>query len=188
MRPARRMIAVAAGCLVAVACNGGGTDEAEAPATVPPGPVGVSVTDAWCEPLAAGGGDNGQTEASSVACYMTVSAALEGDVLLDVVVPQELAEGAAIEVVSDASSVATVPDGEPIADDAPADPTLTEAEREVVERLEIPPEQTVQLQPGGYQIVVSGLQVEVADGTEIEMTLVFERAGEFVVVTDVRET
>jgi copper(I)-binding protein len=184
---ARRLIAVATGCLAAVACNGGGTDESEAPATLPPGPIGVSVTDAWCEPLT-GGGDKPQTEASSVACYMTVTAALEGDALLDVVVPAELAERAAIEVVSDASSVATAPDGEPIADDAPADPALTEAEREVVERLEIPPEQTVQLQPGGYQIVVSGVQVDVADGTEIEMTLVFERAGEFVVVTDVRET
>jgi copper(I)-binding protein len=166
---------VVAFCALA-ACNGV-ADEAEQPTTLPPGPVGISVTDPWCAEL---GNDE-------VACYMTLTAALEGDALVEVRVPEQLARQARLEVPTDGASVATLPDGEVVTGE-PTETNEVDERREVVERLEIPPQETVQLQPSGYKVVISGFSIDPSFGQEIEMVLVFERAGDFVVVTDVRET
>jgi copper(I)-binding protein len=179
-----RLVALTVLAVVAVACNGAGNEGHRAPATVPPGPVGVSITDPWCAPT--GTVDNGP-DGDAVACYMTITAAMAGDTLLGVEVPEGLAERAELEVTTGPGSVATTPEGEPVGDDPPVDTTIRNDQRDRIDELVIPPEEAVQLQPGGHQIVVLGLRPPVEVGLEIEMTLRFEAAGEFAVVTEVRE-
>jgi copper(I)-binding protein len=179
-----RVVALTVVAALVVACNGAGNEGHRAPATVPPGPAGVSITDPWCAPTETT--DDG-TDGDAVACYMTITAAMAGDTLVDVEVPEGLAERAELEVATGPGSVATTPEGEPIGDDPPVDTTIRNGQRDRLDELVIPPEEVVQLQPGGHQIVVRGLRSPVEVGMEIEMTLRFEGAGEFAVVAEVRE-
>lgn len=51
-----------------------------------------------------------------------------------------------------------------------------------VERIEIPAGGRVMLEPGGFHIMLLGLAEPLANGTELEITLSFEKAGELKVV------
>ncbi len=44
--------------------------------------------------------------------------------------------------------------------------------------LEIPARGTLEMKPGGYHIMLMGLQAPLKQGETLELTLVFERAGE----------
>lgn len=57
-----------------------------------------------------------------------------------------------------------------------------------VARLEIPAGATVELKPGGYHIMLIGLEQELKVGESIEITLTFEKAGEVKVTAEVRES
>jgi len=50
-----------------------------------------------------------------------------------------------------------------------------------IERLDIPAGSTVTLEPGGYHLMVMGVDSELAVGALIELDLVFEHAGKIVV-------
>ena len=50
--------------------------------------------------------------------------------------------------------------------------------RELEDGLDIPANEEVALQPGGYHIMLMNITPELASGDEVELTLVFERAGE----------
>ncbi|MEQ8290990.1 MAG: copper chaperone PCu(A)C [Roseovarius sp.] len=56
-----------------------------------------------------------------------------------------------------------------------------------VEKLEIPAGETVELAPGGYHVMFMGLSDPFEAGTEIPVTLVFEKAGEVEVMFHVEE-
>jgi copper(I)-binding protein len=56
-----------------------------------------------------------------------------------------------------------------------------------IPRLEIPAGGTVELKPGSYHVMLIGLTADLVPGTEIEITLRFEKAGEVRVTAQVRE-
>jgi copper(I)-binding protein len=56
-----------------------------------------------------------------------------------------------------------------------------------IDRLDVPAGQTVRLEPGGYHLMLMGLTSELAVGGTIELMLVFERAGSFVVQAEIRQ-
>lgn len=56
-----------------------------------------------------------------------------------------------------------------------------------VERIGIPAGATVELAPGGLHLMLIGLAAPLAAGDEVELTLVFERAGEVTVTAEVRD-
>jgi copper(I)-binding protein len=56
-----------------------------------------------------------------------------------------------------------------------------------IDRLDIPAGETVRLEPGGYHLMLMGLTAELAVGGTIELTLVFERAGNVVVEAEIRQ-
>jgi hypothetical protein len=55
-----------------------------------------------------------------------------------------------------------------------------------VPAIELPPGQEVRLQPGGLHLMLIGLTGELRQGTEVPVTLVFERAGEVQVMLPVQ--
>jgi copper(I)-binding protein len=55
-----------------------------------------------------------------------------------------------------------------------------------IPRLEVPAGGTVQLAPGGFHLMVTGLKAPLTAGGTIELDLVFEHAGRVVVQADVR--
>lgn len=55
-----------------------------------------------------------------------------------------------------------------------------------IERLEISAGGTVELKPGGYHLMLIGLNQELVVGETIELTLNFEKAGEVKVTAEVR--
>lgn len=57
-----------------------------------------------------------------------------------------------------------------------------------VARLEIPAGGSVELKPGGYHIMLIGLNQELKRGDTIEITLKFEKAGDVKVTAGVRES
>jgi periplasmic copper chaperone A len=56
-----------------------------------------------------------------------------------------------------------------------------------VERIDIPAGATVRLEPGGFHIMLLDVQQTLEPGDTVEVTLVFESAGEVVVTAEVRE-
>ncbi|MFM2105038.1 MAG: hypothetical protein RL338_70 [Chloroflexota bacterium] len=56
-----------------------------------------------------------------------------------------------------------------------------------VDRIGIPAGGTVELAPGGFHLMLIGLTAPLAAGDEVELTLVFEQAGEITVTAEVRE-
>ncbi len=56
-----------------------------------------------------------------------------------------------------------------------------------VDRLAIPAEGEVTLQPGGHHLMIMGLSRALTAGGTLELDLVFEKAGEVVVMAEVRD-
>lgn len=56
-----------------------------------------------------------------------------------------------------------------------------------VDRIELPQGETVSLAPGGYHVMLMGIQEPLQPGTTVKVTLIFEKAGRFEVPFQVRE-
>ncbi len=56
-----------------------------------------------------------------------------------------------------------------------------------VDRLEIPAGGTVELKPGGYHLMMMGLQSQLTVGSKVDIELVFEKAGKVKVTAEVRQ-
>ena len=55
-----------------------------------------------------------------------------------------------------------------------------------VERLDVPAQSTVSLEPGGTHVMLTGLKQPLAEGSTIELDLRFEKSGERRVAAEVR--
>ena len=51
---------------------------------------------------------------------------------------------------------------------------------ERLDGLDVPPDSTVQLEPGGYHLMLLGLTGALEEGGELELTLSFQRSGDLV--------
>lgn len=67
------------------------------------------------------------------------------------------------------------------------DPDSGEMAMNEVDGIDLPAGQTVTLEPGGYHVMLLDLTEPLEPGNTIELTLVFERAGEVVVEAEVRD-
>jgi copper(I)-binding protein len=103
--------------------------------------------------------------ANAGAAYMQLTSP-EADRLLGVSVPQSVAARAEIHE--------TVMSGDAMA-------------MQQVEAIELPAGQTVSLEPGGYHVMLLELAEPLEAGETFELTLDFERAGDVVVVIEVRD-
>lgn len=172
LRRRTRLGALLAAVVLAIpllaACSGSG------------GGGGIEVADAWSRPspMVAGAG----------AAYMTITnSGSEADALL----------GAASDVAMTVEVHETVEMEAPAATDGMGGmetPAATDGMgggmmgMRPVERVEIPAGGTVNLEPGGYHVMLIGLKGELEVGSTIEITLTFEKAGEITVKAEVRES
>jgi copper(I)-binding protein len=56
-----------------------------------------------------------------------------------------------------------------------------------IDRLEIPAGTAVNLEPGGFHLMMMGIKTELAAGGTVELDLVFEHAGKVVVQAEIRQ-
>lgn len=131
------------------------------------GPAGtISVEDPWLRPTgpATATGHDGHNSAGNSAAYLTIRNGATADRLLRV----ETDDAASAEVHE------TI-----IVDNV--------ARMEPVGALEIPANGSVELRPGGYHIMLTDVRRQLAVGESVEITLVFEHAGEVQVQASVQE-
>lgn len=120
------------------------------------GPGGPQLAEAWVRPGVAG---------AESAAYLTITAPTgQGDALLTA-----------------SSPAATMVQLHEVSTDAQG---MTGMHH--IDRLDIPAGETIRLEPGGYHLMLMGLTAELAVGGTIELTLVFERAGNVVVAAEIR--
>jgi copper(I)-binding protein len=121
------------------------------------GPGAPQVAEAWARPGAAG---------AESAAYLTITAP----------------GGQADALLSASSPAANMVQLHEVSTDAQG---MTGMQH--IDRLDIPAGETVRLEPGGYHLMLMGLTAELAVGGTIELTLVFERAGNVVVEAEIRQ-
>lgn len=131
------------------------------------GTAEVAVTDAWARASSA--------MASAGAAYMTIQN-----------------NGTAADALIGASSSAatTVEVHETVAMGSPAPGASGDSGMmgmQPVKRLEIPAGGSVELKPGSYHIMLMGLKQDLKAGDTIDITLTFEKAGEFSFSVPVKE-
>lgn len=172
--PAVTLLAVSA--LVFAGC---GDDEAtESPSTESPAVdvtdagITVEVSDVWAR--------TSPMMTSAGAVYMTIQSA-KGDELVAVAVDASIAGDAQIhETVTEGGSS----DSMPMDTMGGASGQMTMQE---VGSIMIPAGETVQLQPGGYHIMLLDLAAPLELGQTFELTLSFADAGDLTVTVEVRD-
>lgn len=132
------------------------------------GTAEIAITDAWAR--------SSPATAAAGAAYMTITN--NGDAA-DALV------GASSEAATTVEVHETVAVEEPAASDGMGGGMMG---MQPIARLEIPAGGTVELKPGGYHIMLIGLTQELKVGDTIEITLTFEKAGEFPMTVEVRES
>ena len=183
-RRGRQFLAVAAGAaLVLAVASCGDDDDGDA------GSEGVTVSDAWARTSPA--------MTSNGAIYLELRSG-DGDVLVGASVPETVAATteihetvAATDGMSDSTAMG---DTTAAMSDTTAAMTGTtaagmgEMTMRPIESLEIPAGSTINLEPGGYHIMLLDLVKPLEVGSEIELTLTFEKAGELTITVPVRES
>lgn len=166
----RWAVLLGAGALVG-ALGGCGSDDDTATAAAASGSSAtIEATEVWAResPM--------MTDAGAV--YLTlnnpgtqsdrlVEAAVDGDVAENVELHETSAEGGTGETGTTDGGMGMV-------------------EMRPVEAIDIPPEGTVSLEPGGYHIMLLGLAGPLSAGDSFEVTLSFERAPDLAVTAEVR--
>lgn len=105
------------------------------------------------------------------AVYMTIDGGDESDRLLAASVDKAIAMDAQVHM----SEMVEADDGSQM------------MSMHEVDAIDIPAGQQVMLEPGGYHIMLMKLAEPLIDGSEFEVTLTFENAGEMQVTVEVRD-
>lgn len=176
-RPVSLLAALGLGAALALAACGDDDDDDATGATSGPA---IEVTDAWARtsPMAAAAG----------AAYMTiVNRGDIGDALVAVSVDEsvaaraELHETRAAGADDGAGDAAGAMDTGGATSVSGAMPTAPMMEMVPVERIEVPAGGTTTLQPGGLHVMLLEMPAPLEEGSELELTLTFELAGDVVV-------
>lgn len=136
----------------------------------------VDVTDAWARSTA--------PEAERSAVYMSLRSD-EDDALLEASVDTSIAGSVEIHETTD-EGTDSMDSGSGSGMEG-GDGGAMQGMREV-EQIELPGGEIVELEPGGYHIMLVDLRRQLTAGEEIEVTLTFERAGEQTVKTEVKDS
>lgn len=204
----RRMVVVTVGAVtIAAPLAGCGDDEestdttaADASSTTETTAASADVTvqNAWVRPGTTGG---------NTAIYMDITAGSAAEELTKASVPADVAAKVELhETVSDESGDMT---GDMSGDMSDGTETTTTMGMEMdmgdestttmaggsemmkmrpVEKIEIPAESTVKLEPGGLHVMLFDLKKDLAAGDTVEVTLTFSGAGETTVTAEVEES
>lgn len=127
---------------------------------------GVQITDAWAR--------TSPTMATAGAVYMRIANnGTTEDGLIDASIDPSIAASVEMhETVAGGTNMGSAP----------------MMEMRPVDRIAIPAGASVELAPGGYHIMLMDLAGPLQSGGQVQLTLVFERAGTIAVTADVRET
>lgn len=177
-------VVAALGLAAALGLSACGDDDDSADA--PDGEAGITIENAWAR--------TSPMEASAGAAYLDiVNDGTTDDALTSVTVADDLAGKVELhETRAAEADAATGMDGTTpstghmgTAGSTPAAPMM---EMVPVDRIEVPAGGTTSLAPGGYHIMLLDLAEPLADGSDLELTLTFERAGDIVVNAVVGDT
>lgn len=122
-----------------------------------PSATAPSISGAWVRPAAADG---------ESAAYLTITA---GSATADALLSASSPGASMVELHETATDASGMTGMHPLA------------------RLEIPAGGTVQLKPGSYHLMLSGLTGQLAAGKTIELDLLFEHGGKVVVTAEIRQ-
>ncbi|MEX0846416.1 MAG: copper chaperone PCu(A)C [Ilumatobacteraceae bacterium] len=144
------------------------------------GVAAVTITGAWARTSPA--------SAANGAAYMVITSAAD-DRLLGASLDASIAETVEIhETVMSSETGMTDPTAMTPTTGAMSGNTMAPAmEMREVEAIELPAGEAVELQPGGYHVMIVGLVSPLVVGQELELTLTFDNAGEVVVTVPVRD-
>lgn len=181
-RGAAALVAIVLAATTLVACGDDG-DEAAEDTTTTEAAAEVEVDDAWIRPV------TDLTASDRSAAYVVITGGSEDDALVAASVPADVAgtveihETVAAEEPSDSSMATTTSMGQGMDDGG----TSGMMEMREVEEIAVPADATVELEPGGFHVMLLDVQRELTPGETIELTLTFEVAGEMTVQAEVRE-
>jgi copper(I)-binding protein len=170
-RPVRRTLLVAAAAVLTLAGCG---DDSKSDASG--SGAGIEVSSVWARTSAA--------VASAGAVYMTIAnSGGADDALVSAKVDPSVAARAELHETTLATTTTAV---------AMSNGTVPVAgammEMKPVDQIAVPAGGSVDLEPGGYHIMLQELVKPLEVGATVELTLTFEKAGDKVVTADVRET
>ncbi|MFN7151064.1 MAG: copper chaperone PCu(A)C [Microthrixaceae bacterium] len=184
------LAALAVAALALVACGDDGDDAADTTTTAAEASE-VTVSDVWARPV------EDLTAKDTSAIYMVITGGDEADALLSASVPSDVAGTVELHETVAASDSEDAMDGDMTTTTMmDGDMSTTTMGGEMgggmmsmrqVQRIDVPADGTVALEPGGYHVMLLDVQKELVPGDTIEVTLTFERAGEVTVTADVRE-
>ena len=203
MRTTKRTATIVAGlaltAIVATGCGSSGGSESSSDTTkdkvttTTEKATEITLTDVWARQSAAGQ-DMG-------AAYLTIQSPVD-DKLMSASVPSSVAKEAQLHetVMADDSTSTTMGSDMGSSDMTTTtgmgsgDMTSTTMGSDMgnmtmkeVESIDIPANEKVKLEPGGYHIMLMELAAPLVKGDQIEITLTFEKAGEQTVTATVRE-
>lgn len=192
MRTSTRLAAVG---VLAVALLGAGCkkdDNNNAATTTTQAPAGITITDAWCRTSPA--------MADAGACYAKITnGGNEADSLTKASVPSTVAGKTELHETVQASSgtgttmmgtgTTMMGSGTTMAGGHNTGTTMAGGgmmQMQPVSEIAIPGGKTVMLEPGGYHIMLLELAEPLKEGSSVEVTLTFAKAGEKQVKAEVR--
>lgn len=192
-RSALALAALAVAALALVACGDDGDDAADTTTTAAAASE-VTVSDVWARPVE----DLAATDSSAI--YMVITGGEEADALVKASVPADVAGTVELHETVAAADEGSMEGDKTTTTMMDGDMTTTTMGGEMggemgggmmtmqqVQRIEVPADGTVALEPGGYHVMLLDVQKELVPGDTIEVTLTFERAGEVTATADVRE-
>ena len=127
----------------------------------------IEIQDAWARPammMDTGSGTSGDTSSSNGAAYLTI-----------------VNQGSAADRLTSAES--DVAGSVQLHQSVMKDNVMSMSP---VDTIDVPAKGQVELKPGGYHIMLVGLKQDLKIGDQIQLTLVFEKAGRVQVTADVK--
>lgn len=158
---------------VATACGNDGADTSATTAgsTTTAASDQITVTDVWARPGIAGG---------STGIYLSIRGGATADELVGAKAADSFAES--VEIHESTVDHENGDDHDMAATSEPGMHTMHE-----VDAIAVPAGGAVELAPGGFHVMVTGLKADLKAGDTVPITLEFAKAGEIQVTATVRE-
>ena len=145
--------------------------------------VSIGISDPWARTSA--------MSQTMGAAYMTITGGSEDDRLVSASVPADVAAEAQLHetvMASDSEEDMETTEGMGTSEDMGTTEDMgDQMTMREVEAIDVPADETVDLEPGGYHVMLIDLAAPLEAGSTFELTLDFENAGEQVVEVTVRD-
>ena len=169
----RRTAVVLLGLALVVSASGCGKDSSSSSTPSSTSAGALNVNNAWTRPSVSG--------ADTAAVYFTIVNPGGADLLTSVSVPSKIAASAALHETTTSGSTGTTMAGMGTASADGAMSTTTGMAgmtgMQTVDSVDIPAGGTVNFEPGGFHVMLTGLAKPLVLGQQFDITLDFEKAG-----------